>query len=492
MNNNIRKILINLNFGNIVEGVELFDFQEGIMCKKFKYENGNVIEKNFYQICNNSDIKELETFIDKIEFEGTNTNPLDISDDETTIDMIVEKIGTHVDITATIPCGILEFYKEINTILKNASIINIEVMLLMISFYYVISTSQEWEYISLQTAINTLNYENKFSIKDDSIEESVFNKFPKDHPVTNLFNCIKNIGSYEYKSLLQKTILKLSYYNSVCKNNNLMTMSSDAEIEYLAYEIIYFNKGTDELLKEAQFDVNAMNEIGERYSYSNLHDEAYKIFEIAASKGNKKAMFNKIWCLYNGKGIERDYNLAYIELEKLSNEVSSDKIIEMLGEMYYLGNGTEKNYNKAFEKFSFIEKFNSQAKYYLGQMYLNGEGVEKDETKAKTLIMESAEMRNKKAINFLNNRDTVGKEEELDLDSLFENGIEETEFDKEYSKYYDLYEEKFGKHPMIRAQSKVTREQMLAAIKECLDKNMDILDKILYGEGRKTDKNVLY
>ena len=36
MNNNIRKILINLNFGNTVEGVELLDFQYKINRKSTK------------------------------------------------------------------------------------------------------------------------------------------------------------------------------------------------------------------------------------------------------------------------------------------------------------------------------------------------------------------------------------------------------------------------------------------------------------------------
>lgn len=248
---------------------------------------------------------------------------------------------------------------------------------------------------------------------DDSTEicSTHFDKFPKEHPLTTLFNSIKNIGKYEYKNLLESTILKLSYYNSVCKNNDLMTMASDSEVEALAYEIIYFNKGTDELLKEAHSDTNAMNEIGKRYSYSNLYEEAYKIFELAASKGHKKAMYNKIWCLYYGKGIEKDYNLAYTELEKLHNEVSSTNIIEMLGEMYYFGNGTEKNYNKAFENFSFIEKFNSEAKYYLGQMYLNGYGVEKDDEKAERYFIDAANMRNKKAITYLNEKKQSEKEQ---------------------------------------------------------------------------------
>jgi len=501
MNNNISKILINLNFGNIVEGVELFDSPEGIMCKKFKYENNRLIEQKFYQIYKDSYIEKLNTFIDKVELKEHNTNSLDEFDDETTICMLIKETGSNMDVEATLPCGIIEFYNEINKLLKDATIINIELILLMISFYYVIATSHEDEYVSLQTAINILENELQLSKQDNEkidgsndIGYTYFDKLPVEHPVTKLFDMIKNIGRYDYMNILSSTILKISYYNSVCKNDNLMTMSSDEEIEMLAYEIIYFNKGTDELLKEADSDINAMNEIGERYSYSNLDDEAYKIFETAASKGSKKAMFNKIWCLYKGKGVKKDYELAYTELEKLHQEMSSVKIIEMLGEMYYLGHGTEKNYEKAFEKFSFIERFNSEAKYYLGQMYLYGYGVEKDEEKAKKYIKDAAEMRNRKAIIFLNEKAEMKDNSNFDLNSLFDDiePIEQTELEKEYVKYAKLYEEKFGKFPTILEPSNVTNEQIIAALKECIDKNMDLLDKILYGGEIKFDKNAMY
>lgn len=498
MNNNISKILINLNFVNIVEGFELFDTPDGIMCKKFKSENNTMIEEKFYQICKDADIEKLNTFIDKIEVKGPNTNSLDEFDDETSISMLIKETGNNMDVEATLPCGIIEFYNEINKVLKDATIINIELILLMISFYYVIATSREDEYVSLQTAINILNNElelakqNNDEMEDtNEISYTNLDKFPAEHPVTKLFNLIKNIGRYNYINLLSSTILKISYYNSVCKNDNLMTMSSDEEIEMLAYEIIYFNKGTDELLREADSNINAMIEIAERYSYSNIDDEAYRLFETAASKGNKKAIFNKIWCLYKGKGVKRDCELAYTELEKLHKEMSSVKIIEMLGEMYYLGNGTEKNYEKAFEKFSVIEKFNSEAKYYLGLMYLNGHGVEKNEEKAEKYIKEAAEMRNRKAISFLNDKGELKNDSNFDLNSLFD-GIELTESDIEYEKYAKLYEEKFGKYPKILEPSNVTNEQIIAALKECIDKNMDLLDKILYGGEIKFDENMFY
>ena len=37
-----------------------------------------------------------------------------------------------------------------------------------------------------------------------------------------------------------------------------------------------------------------------------------------------------------------------------------------------------------------------------------------------------------------------------------------------------------------------TVQQIIAALKECIDKNMDLLDKILYGGEIRFDKNCLY
>lgn len=54
-----------------------------------------------------------------------------------------------------------------------------------------------------------------------------------------------------------------------------------------------------------------------------------------------------------------------------------------------------------------------------------------------------------------------------------------TEEDKEFEKYCKLYEEKFGKRAYI-AEPSGTKEKTIEAIKTCLEKNEDSLDKILY------------
>lgn len=51
--------------------------------------------------------------------------------------------------------------------------------------------------------------------------------------------------------------------------------------------------------------------------------------------------------------------------------------------------------------------------------------------------------------------------------------------EEEFNKYCELYKEKFGKTAYI-AEPNGTREQTINAIKICLEKNEDLLDKLLY------------
>lgn len=60
--------------------------------------------------------------------------------------------------------------------------------------------------------------------------------------------------------------------------------------------------------------------------------------------------------------------------------------------------------------------------------------------------------------------------------------------DEELENYFKLYQEKFGKRAYI-AEPGGTREQTIEAIKICLEKNEDLLDKLLYPND---DDNILY
>lgn len=62
----------------------------------------------------------------------------------------------------------------------------------------------------------------------------------------------------------------------------------------------------------------------------------------------------------------------------------------------------------------------------------------------------------------------------------------QTEEEKEFDYYCKLYEEKFGKHAYI-AEPNGTRKETIDAIKTCLEKNENLLEKLLYSN---SDKNI--
>lgn len=76
------------------------------------------------------------------------------------------------------------------------------------------------------------------------------------------------------------------------------------------------------------------------------------------------------------------------------------------------------------------------------------------------------------------------------MEEFIDNNI--TEEDKDFEKYCNLYEEKFGKKAYI-ASPNGTKEETIKAIKTCLEKNEDLLDKLLYPNFDEDMKNdVLY
>ena len=146
-----------------------------------------------------------------------------------------------------------------------------------------------------------------------------------------------------------------------------------------------------------------MYELGNRYYYSKMYDEAYSCYTNAYMKGHRKAGFMKILCIYNGTGTEKDEKSAFNELNKYLDSNFYSKALELLGEMYYYGHRVNQDYTKAYECFNEIQHEEKVAQYYLGIMYYNGDGIEKDVNKGMDYIIKSASQRCKEAIDFIIN-----------------------------------------------------------------------------------------
>ena len=75
------------------------------------------------------------------------------------------------------------------------------------------------------------------------------------------------------------------------------------------------------------------------------------------------------------------------------------------------------------------------------------------------------------------------------MEELINNPVPElSEEDKEFEKYCKFYEERFGKKAYV-AEPSGMKEKTIEAIKVCLEKNEDLLDKILYPNFNKDMDN---
>ena len=92
------------------------------------------------------------------------------------------------------------------------------------------------------------------------------------------------------------------------------------------------------------------------------------------------------------------------------------------------------------------------------------------------------------ANDFINHLiEVITKDGNKSTDDVIKEAIENVEplqtmasqIDNEFEKYCKLYEEKFGKRAYI-AEPSGTKQKTIEAIKTCLEKNEDLLDKILY------------
>lgn len=281
--------------------------------------------------------------------------------------------------------------------IKEEKIINFESILIQLTIYYFISTRGVDEETNLKECFELLKKEKTLLVEDKTVFDDEI--FKKDHIVNKLFCIIKKLSKQEYNELLDNTMFKINYYYSISKDNSIMSTQSEKDVEEISYNILYFNLGIDELKKRE--NVYAQYELGERYFSANMDEQAYKYFESASSQGHKLATYRKILCLFKGYGIEKNEKKAFIELCKFVEDMVCTKARVLLGEMYYFGNGTEKDYKKAYECFTDSEYVEQDAKYYLAEMYMKGLGIEKNEKKAIELLKQAVDKKNSKAIKYV-------------------------------------------------------------------------------------------
>lgn len=300
-------------------------------------------------------------------------------------------------IPVDIPDSIKELHSDMQAAIRLANNIDLESILIQLSIYYIMATAQENQILKLSDCSKLLKDEMQLAN-----EGNTFFYFEGiEHIVNNLAKNFSNIDKELYFELLNNSIVKINYFNHIVRENHLMNIASEEDVEQLANEIINFSKSFDELKYTFIKNAPAMYELGNRYYYSNMYEEAYNHYQQSAQNGYTKAIFMKILCMYNGEGTIQNQEQAFIELNKLVEESVYTKGKELLGEMYFYGRGTKQNYKKALECFKDVENEESIAQYFLGIMYINGYGIDKDTKKGIDYIIKSAKQRCKQAIDYI-------------------------------------------------------------------------------------------
>lgn len=132
--------------------------------------------------------------------------------------------------------------------------------------------------------------------------------------------------------------------------------------------------------------------LGEFYFFGGPVEIDYEksfFYYNEALKINPKYLKAKLciaYAYYSGKGIEKNYDIAFNMFKELAEENKLVDAYFYLGEFYYLGRVVQKDYKKAMEYFNEALNYSKNvygSKYYLGEMYMFGKGVNADYQKAK-------------------------------------------------------------------------------------------------------------
>lgn len=244
-------------------------------------------------------------------------------------------------------------------------------------------------------------------------------RFLSEEDKTQFESILKSMEDSTYKEYIRTLIMKVRYYNR--EVNDIILYPTADDVNDFANEVIFYNKGIDELIKEADNNIYAKYELCMRCLGMNMKETFYNTCVELAEKNHKKAIYQKAYCLINGIGTQLDREKAFEELYKLVEEskYTYTKAIALLGYLYETGfNNGERNEQKAIELYNKVCDIDSMAKYYLGKIYLYSIGIERDEKKGIKLLKESANMGYKDAIRLVTTH-LVNKEfikEKLDLD----------------------------------------------------------------------------
>ena len=242
--------------------------------------------------------------------------------------------------------------------------------------------------------------------KEEKIYQKAYGGSKNNFAKNQIHDLYARLGNVVLKNI--KELLKEDFVPDRIPEDQLEEPFQDipASIEK-QYEKNYEEKGDESNGSPVSFKYSKEYKLARKYLYGTKQikqdqKKAFSLFTQEAKKGNLLAKYDLAYCYDKGIGCTPSSETAFLlyrdvlseledETDKLMgshNEKEKSKASYLnyrIGKMYYYGQGTEINYEKAFRYFSFGEdhELNSVfSKYYLGKMYENGDFVKQDATKA--------------------------------------------------------------------------------------------------------------
>ncbi len=128
--------------------------------------------------------------------------------------------------------------------------------------------------------------------------------------------------------------------------------------------------------------------IGVKQNYT----KAFALYRRAAEKGDAGAQYICGGMYFRGLGVKKDSRAAFKYLYRAALQgKSSGRSERILGEAFFQGNGTLKNFSEAIHWYSLsAEHGDSEAQNTLGYLYFMGRGVERNEEKGAEYFLQAA------------------------------------------------------------------------------------------------------
>lgn len=156
-----------------------------------------------------------------------------------------------------------------------------------------------------------------------------------------------------------------------------------------AYEL--YRKAADLGEPRAYFRTGFSYEVGKGVPKDAARAAQYYQQALAAPIPVKANAANRLgMLLYDGKGVERDYDRAF-QLIKWAEENGNVPQLYYLGACYANGHGTQQDYTKAVQYLERIDWNCAPAFYLLGKLYCNGLGVPKNIAKGVEYLEKAGE-----------------------------------------------------------------------------------------------------